>query len=1039
MKIRLKKQLSLIMVLSLVLGLMPLSAFAGETLQLNDVERVVTVNTDEYRGQDEAKKAVFLYVPIADFLGSKSQNDLEKGIEENELKLKGSIRLTFATTSGKEIVRSSSYQEPKEWWNTVINNELDLKKAAKEAAKEAYGDGPDIFKYVTSQLGETAEDEVLKAELAKYRFGYLKIRMSGKGGAGIVSYMTVSFNFKSDYFEVGNANLAIVLGENPSDKPNAVETPRNPKWRGDSGVAEWDTVKGGSYENLNLHKYKVTILRKRGAIADTFYSEVVEVHAKDDEGKDRASRDFSRIIEGNPGTYVFRVAAMGESKDEDQPEGNWSAQSNEFVYKLPRTEIGDASNLMWSYDSANIIVTGWNNPKGGKQTGMTDKDHYELYLYHRAPNAKEDGVLIGPKVENGKVKPFILDYSSKPAFDEPYKYIKDEYIKNKDPKDIDGDYFFRVKGISGRRLEILDGEMSKLSNILKIEDGVISIDGKSAPGKVNQSALKLKASPAKINVNKEAKLSVSGGSSKGAVEYRIVGGTGAGVITKDILKATKPGIIRVQATMKGLKVKDKDYNDVDSNVLEILVEVAPVDLEIKTEGNSAVVVIPDEKVNELINTAPFQEHGSAVISVGNKGNISSAALPVKALEKLAKSSKVNGITVAFPKNMKVRLDSKALDSVLDQARGDYIVFAAKAIKANDKNITDQQRAYLNKEKPAAIFDISLSSDGRMLFTSSTSNRGTIYFHAPYSSKDITMQPDAFYLDSKGYADLIDSEYDLDDKTVIMELDHLSIYFIKEGTASSDVKVNFITNGGSTIKTLIEKRGERIYLDDYTTNRTGYIFDGWYADSDLTNEISSLYLSTDVNVFAKWIPMHSYSGFVDVPYNAWYYSAIETMLDRDIMGGVSGDRFAPSTATTRGMIVTILHRLEGSPEVKKSSKFSDVKENAYYKNAVAWASANKIVQGYGSNQYGPNDPITREQMAAILRNYSAYKKYDVSASARISQFKDFTRVSSYAVASIEWAVGEEIIGGKGNGLLDPRGKATRAEVASIFQRYVEKFS
>ena len=164
-----------------------------------------------------------------------------------------------------------------------------------------------------------------------------------------------------------------------------------------------------------------------------------------------------------------------------------------------------------------------------------------------------------------------------------------------------------------------------------------------------------------------------------------------------------------------------------------------------------------------------------------------------------------------------------------------------------------------------------------------------------------------------------------------------------------------------------------------------------------------------------------------------------MLEKDIMGGVAGNKFAPSAPTTRGMIVTMLYRMEGSPSLKRSSsKFTDVKDSAYYKNAVSWASSNKIVTGYGASKFGPNDNITREQMAAILKSYAAYKKYNVSASARISQFRDFGRVSNYAFESVEWAVGEQLIGGKGNGLLDPRGKATRAEVASIFQRFLEKF-
>ena len=543
-----------------------------------------------------------------------------------------------------------------------------------------------------------------------------------------------------------------------------------------------------------------------------------------------------------------------------------------------------------------------------------------------------------------------------------------------------------------------------------------------------------------MGVRKPVKLSVSGGSSKGEVSYNIVGGNGSGTIDRatSTLTTTRPGTIKVQATMKGLKVGDKDYNDVDSNIVDITVEVASVDLEVKTDGNNGVVTIPDEKVNELIALAPYQPHGAAVIDGSKKGRITSLAVPIKALDKIARSSS-KGIAVAFPKNVNLRLDSSALDSVLKEARGSHIVFNAKEIKSGEKTITTAQKAFLDKEKPANIFDIRMTSDGKSLYANNSSNKGRVYFTTPYKAKDINAVPEVYYLDASGNSELVKSEYEFDGSEIVMELDHLSVYYIKEGNVTGSVTLTFQTNGGSTLKTITGKSGDRIDLSSYNSTRGGYLFDGWYKDEALKTPISKLTLSADTTVYAKWVPTSSYSGFSDVPYNAWYGGAIKAMLEKDIMGGVAGNKFAPSAPTTRGMIVTMLYRMEGSPSLKRSSsKFTDVKDNAYYKNAVSWASSNKIVTGYGASKFGPNDNITREQMAAILKSYAAYKKYNVSASARISQFRDFGRVSNYAFESVEWAVGEQLIGGKGNGLLDPRGKATRAEVASIFQRFLEKF-
>lgn len=174
-------------------------------------------------------------------------------------------------------------------------------------------------------------------------------------------------------------------------------------------------------------------------------------------------------------------------------------------------------------------------------------------------------------------------------------------------------------------------------------------------------------------------------------------------------------------------------------------------------------------------------------------------------------------------------------------------------------------------------------------------------------------------------------------------------------------------------------------------------------------------------------------FIDVSSSAWYRGSVQFVYDMGIMSGTSEDTFSPNMTTTRGMIVTILHRISGEP-VAKGNSFTDVAPHAYYNEAISWASEAGIVKGYGGNLFGPDDPITREQMASILCRYTEYCGYDTGSAAELSRFRDRESVSSYAVESLEWAVAESLITGVGNDLIDPRGFATRAQVATIITRY-----
>ena len=177
-------------------------------------------------------------------------------------------------------------------------------------------------------------------------------------------------------------------------------------------------------------------------------------------------------------------------------------------------------------------------------------------------------------------------------------------------------------------------------------------------------------------------------------------------------------------------------------------------------------------------------------------------------------------------------------------------------------------------------------------------------------------------------------------------------------------------------------------------------------------------------------------FDDVRRGDWFYDDVRYVYETGLMNGTANRIFAPNVSTTRAMIVTILWRLEGSPVVNFAIRFRDVVENAWYSEAVRWAAANGIVTGYSENAFGPNDNITREQLAAILHRYVNYKGYDVSVGedTNILSFDDVQTISGYAVPAMQWACGAGLMQGSNRKLL-PTAQATRAQVAAMLHRFL----
>lgn len=178
-------------------------------------------------------------------------------------------------------------------------------------------------------------------------------------------------------------------------------------------------------------------------------------------------------------------------------------------------------------------------------------------------------------------------------------------------------------------------------------------------------------------------------------------------------------------------------------------------------------------------------------------------------------------------------------------------------------------------------------------------------------------------------------------------------------------------------------------------------------------------------------------FDDVSKNDWFYDDVEYVYESGLMQGVRTRTFEPNAPITRGMIVTILYRMEGWPAVSGSCVFQDVAPGSYYESAILWAAAQGIVKGYDDTHFGPDDSITREQLAAILMRYAAYKNQDTDVRASLNGFVDAGSISSYATNAVAWAVSGQLLAGVGGSRIAPAGNATRAQAAAILHRFLTK--
>lgn len=302
-------------------------------------------------------------------------------------------------------------------------------------------------------------------------------------------------------------------------------------------------------------------------------------------------------------------------------------------------------------------------------------------------------------------------------------------------------------------------------------------------------------------------------------------------------------------------------------------------------------------------------------------------------------------------------------------------------------------------------------------------------------------------------EVIPDKVKIEDNKFTMPAAHVTVKAIFERNTSSGsgggggggttyYTLTFETNGGGSMQAIRAARGKTLDLSAYTPMRDGYDFGGWYADSALTQRITEIKLSGSKTVYADWKkrePDAVKNPFADVNAGDWFYRDVLFSYEKGLMSGMDAAAFAPYANTTRAQIAVIFYRMEGSPAVEGENSFTDVVRGsgtAWFYDAVTWAQQNGIMGGYGNSSFAPNDPITREQLAAIFYRYAQYKGYDTTQGGMaIREFDDYESISDYAMGAMAWAVNTGLVKGDSN-LLYPKGTATRAEIAALFHRFAE---
>ncbi len=412
---------------------------------------------------------------------------------------------------------------------------------------------------------------------------------------------------------------------------------------------------------------------------------------------------------------------------------------------------------------------------------------------------------------------------------------------------------------------------------------------------------------------------------------------------------------------------------------------------------------------------------------------------------------------------KITFNAEALAAIQTEAGAGASTLSVSLNKAKAEDLEAAQLVKIEEvsTKSPAVYSLSVVDEAGNSVAGNFGQSGAATVTLPYTKPAGNGNIKAKWLEGSGnITDIADVSYNDDNKTVTLKLNHFSEYLIytepvvshsggSGGGGSASYTIKFETNGGNGINSVKATKNNTI-SEPTAPVKDGYSFDGWYTDKELTTVYDfNTKVTKSFTLYAKWIENKTDEKpdetdepeitdtqvipFIDVNVNDWYYEAVKTAYEKGLMKGVGNTEFGVDANVTRGMFVTVLYRMENEPVAPKLN-FTDVESGAYFASAIAWANANNIVTGVTDTEFAPNNNITREQMATILFRYAQYKGMDTMTLAEnLNQFADNTEISEYAVSALNWAVGANVMGGKGNGILDPKGFATRAEAAAVLVR------
>lgn len=333
-------------------------------------------------------------------------------------------------------------------------------------------------------------------------------------------------------------------------------------------------------------------------------------------------------------------------------------------------------------------------------------------------------------------------------------------------------------------------------------------------------------------------------------------------------------------------------------------------------------------------------------------------------------------------------------------------------KSSLNSIVSETDATLKVETPVGT--IHIPQDALTTIASQADGTTVIIVFETVDTKDLTANQQEMVGDSAVFdISILSGEKQItsfDGKSITISLP----YTLETGEKASDVKVWYLNDKGE-LEEIECSYDEKTGLATFKTDHLSYYLVGVETAKD------------DLIM-----------NFTDIKESDWFYQAVKFALEKGLFKGTSETSFSPNESMTRAMLVTVLHRLEGLPEISAENNFTDVKDKEWYTDAILWASENSIVKGYGDGLFGTNDDISREQVATILMRFAKLQGLDTSKRADFSDYSDASKISSWAQDAMEWANAYNLIKGRSATSLAPQSTATRAEVASILQRFVEDF-